>query len=281
MLKKELFCCLAAILISISFIGNACGEPNQIDYAVSFQADKRDSDGCRDVKVVNDKWEFPEYMTNPAMTCPDAWSWKVFLEAISSEFWINWAYDSYSFPEKPMPLCTTGQKDKSSCCDPDSESNPGYNNTDNPAVNCPYYPGDHDNSSGNRVTAKVSTSHASSMVAMAGGPDPGRVIRQEDAEMVFRNKPMWNYIFDNNLYNEEGLGELYKRADSMVKNDSPYINGAGFAKDLNITGYNKAPTGPPSPDWFYNPGPVKTYQGVQVDYMWGILFANPIGGSVE
>jgi len=230
MFKDRFILFISVFLFSLSFLETAYSQPNQIDYAVSLQANKRDSAACENMAVKNGLIVFPKEISNPAMACPDAWSWKVFLEAIQAKFWANWAYDGYSFPEKPLPLCTDGQTDKSSCCDPDSKTNPGYSDTNNPGKNCPYYPGDFtagDKQPKNRVVGQRSfkqrtNNYHSKKYEKLNMSDPGRIIRQEDAEMVFRNKPMLDYIFNNNLYNQEGLGQVFSRANSMVNNDAPY-----------------------------------------------------------
>ena len=48
------------------------------------------------------------------------------------------------------------------------------------------------------------------------------MIRQWMAEVVFRNKPMFDYLFENNLYNTDGLTDVFARASSAMQQGAPY-----------------------------------------------------------
>ncbi|MCW5842356.1 MAG: hypothetical protein KIT77_13995 [Caldilinea sp.] len=198
--------------------------PNAIDRVLYFNSAVQDHDAC-DLRLDEDgAFDFGDSVTNPAMTCPDAFAWRLFLEAIEQEFWLYWAADQLTWPAQPLPLCTDDTAAGTACCTPGSLENPGYDNADDPAVNCPYYPGDHLDAGGDAIlhTAQpLSKSHVNAFSAPAG-EDPGRVIRQEMAELVFRNKPMFDYVFANNIYNTDGLGELFARNSQAMTSSAPY-----------------------------------------------------------
>jgi hypothetical protein len=59
------------------------------------------------------------------------------------------------------------------------------------------------------------------MAALAASPDEGRALRQSMAEIVFRNPPMFDYTFRNDLYNQEGVAAVFGRHAGNVK-DAPY-----------------------------------------------------------
>ncbi|MCG8493974.1 MAG: hypothetical protein MI743_20340 [Sneathiellales bacterium] len=218
---NKVLCFMAAVLPSLS----SHAAPNAIDDAVYFRSQIKDSPQCT-LNVDNGKIAFPASVTNPAASCPDAFAWKKFVEAIQSEFWQNWSYDAYSWPQEPYALCSD-KDDPASCCAPTSNDNPGYQNADNPGLHCPYYPGDHIGSGSKTLTvgkpplkqhfSQIQTAHPSIMDKL----DPGRVIRQEMAEVVYRNKPMWSYIFNNDLYNTNGLADKFNQIETAIADHAP------------------------------------------------------------
>lgn len=206
-------------------------KPSVIDSALFRSAEFKDAELCSKVavKTVQGRPEiiFPKAITNPAATCPDAYSWKVFLEAIRDEFWRNWAYDSYSWPAEPYRMCATGEDPlQNSCCSPDTKSNPGYEESENPGTHCPYYPGNYKNPvlGLTQTPLKQTVGHPGGVTfpKAKGVHNSGLIIRQSMAEVVYRNKPMWHYIFENNLYNKQGLGEYFNAANTQMSVDAPY-----------------------------------------------------------
>jgi len=170
---------------------------------------------------------FDERVNNPSMSCPDAFSWKLFVEAIDDEFWLKWAADQYVWPEEPYPTCQAGTADRSSCCTPGSLDNPGYDDPDDPAQHCPYFPGEHLDAGADPLMldanppAVAQDSHLTSPLPQ-GDLDPGREIRQEMAELVFRNEAMFDYVFNNNLYHTDGLGQVFTRSEANLSDGAPY-----------------------------------------------------------
>ena len=216
----------------ISISSCTIAESNSLTQAMYFKSKVNDASNCK-MFVKNDKIVFSDAITNPAITCPDAFAWKRLIETIQSEFWANWAYDDFTYPGKPYPLCKNGNT--KNCCNPKSDSNPGYNNKDNPGQSCPYYPGDHVKKKSKKKHlvrgkkpfkqhfSQTQTGHAT----IVDKVDPGRVIRQEMAEVVFRNRPMWMYNFSNNLYNTNGLSDVFNNRVNDIKNNAPYHNPKG------------------------------------------------------
>ncbi|MBQ0730015.1 MAG: hypothetical protein KBT75_04915 [Oleispira antarctica] len=217
------------IIVTWVFVANASlAGSNSLEQAMYFKSQVHDAEQCsmfvREGKVV-----FNDAITNPAITCPDAFAWKKLLETIKDEFWVNWAYDEFTYPSKPYAICSLTDSDES-CCDPYKNNNPGYDINDSPAEHCPYFPGDHLSKTSkkhNLIRAKspfkqhfshTQTGHNT----LISKVDPGRAIRQEMAEVVFRNKAMWSYNFINNLYNKDGLGDVYKNLKFDIKTNAPY-----------------------------------------------------------
>jgi len=224
-MDNKIFYLVLTISIPVSGAANP-DVPNAIDNSVYFKSQVKDSPQCS-LSVKDNRLVFPSSVTNPAMSCPDAFAWKMFLNAIKAEFWKNWAYDAYNWPKSPYALCSANYV-SSSCCAPGSKANPGYNNTSNPGVHCPYYPGDH-LASGKQIitTGKPSFKQHFYQTSIGNSSiinkiDPGRVIRQEMAEVVYRNRQMWAYTFENNLYNTNGLAHKFKTQKDAINSNAPY-----------------------------------------------------------
>lgn len=233
----------ALVLVTVLFVffatnGGMAKSPFPIDYALYFDSEVRDAQECamtahRGTIVISDS------VTNPAVSCPDMFSWKLFAEIIQEGFWSNWASDTQTWPKEPLPLCPAGSTG-ADCCTPESDRNPGYGDatTDDNypnSLHCPYFPGDVANKmlqsvSPPRKLGKPIGAHAISLgtggqVKLFGetfGPDPGRIIRQEVGEITVRNKEMFDYIFSNNLYNAEGLANVFTRNNTNLVTNAPY-----------------------------------------------------------
>jgi hypothetical protein len=185
-------------------------------------------------------------------------------QAVTAEFWKNWATDQEVWPGNgypddpglPLALCAKGQ-DGPGCCAPDGMSNPGYDDPSYKAKSCPYFPGDHlakmAGSMPERVGVVPSKAH---MLSFANNPrfrenlvrdaellrqmsekpgeTEGRKIRQAMAELVFRNKSSFDYIFQNNLYNQEGILSVVQKNDDNIRNGAPYqiSNDAGMFSEI-------------------------------------------------
>jgi hypothetical protein len=201
---------------------------NKIKYSTYFYSKPQDAAQCS-MRVVNDRIVVADSISNPGVACPDMFSWKLFADVITQEFWKNWASDQETWPgvqcpngdrackqTTPLPMCRAGQKG-TSCCDPDAASNPGYEDANYPFKSCPYFPGDHTEKGFElRLAMPPSKAHVPAFAAEPGFREllmafnePGRDVRQTMAELVFRNKPMWDFTFRNNLYNQEGIIQVF------------------------------------------------------------------------
>ncbi len=228
---------------------DTCGKPpntanDKIKYVMYLSSKPQDSAQCT-MEVANGKIVIKDPVSNPAMSCPDMFSWKLYTEAITQEFWKNWAADQQTWPgvacdpsdpkcksSNPLPLCKAGG---GNCCDPDSLHNPGYDDKNNPAKYCPYFPGDHvaefpggmplrigmPPSKAHLVSFEANPQIHARLMALAT-EEPGRKIRQSMAEIVFRNRSMFDYTFRNNLYNQEGIIQVFNNNSANIRPGAPY-----------------------------------------------------------
>ncbi len=163
------------------------------------------------MRVENGRIVFSAPVTNGAMTCPDAFSWKLYAEAIGQEFWKNWATDDQTWPGAPYAPCSNTVSD--TCCDPASL-------TQN-AAHCPLFPGALAGAATQlRLGAPPSKPHIPGLVPASelpmllkrmGETDPDRLIRQSMTELVFRNQPMLAFVRRNHLYSTNGLADVFTR----------------------------------------------------------------------
>lgn len=236
---------------------------NQIDYSMYFLADIRDAEECS-MSYENGKFIFPTTITNPAMTCPDMFSWKLYIDVINDRFWSNWADETQNWPSEPYPLCSQGGKQGVDCCQPGA--------TNNPDGHCPIFPGTVFSESLQKLNNAKSMSSLSlasdKKVIRIGRPSIverlvtnkirrdsnklllsrkqsltlpncsasivndlvptdyesiGRIIRQTNAELTVRNAPFHHYLFDNNLYNSDGVLDVFDRnSKNLNTSNAPY-----------------------------------------------------------
>jgi hypothetical protein len=256
------------LCISLAAAAGTCGNgpdaaPDNLRFVQYFLSRPQDMPACA-MQVVNGRIVVPPPTTNAALACPDMFAWKLFAEAVTAEFWKNWATDQEVWPGNgypdgpglPLALCAKG-KNGPGCCAPDSMSNPGYDDSSYKAKSCPYFPGDHlaKMAAGmpERVGVVPSKAH---MLSFANNPrfrenlvrdaellrqmsekpgeTEGRKIRQAMAELVFRNKSSFDYIFQNNLYNQEGILTVVQKNDDNIRNGAPYriSNDAGTFSEI-------------------------------------------------
>ena len=212
---------------------DSSGAHNGIRDALYSLGKPQDALGCA-MTVQNGRLVVSGPTTNPGMTCPDMVGWKLFAEAIQNEFWKNWASDGQTWPQNPLPLCPASATSPTPNTPPGSSGGacctPGA--TGNPSDQCPVFPGDQPGKATIRVGQPLSKAHATlftpeaaraaNLAVATAEPDPGRKIRQAMAEVVFRNKPMLDYVFSSGLYYQEGLQALFKRVSDYV-NASPQL----------------------------------------------------------
>ncbi|HEV8353027.1 MAG TPA: hypothetical protein VGR24_02385 [bacterium] len=123
--------------------------------------------------------------TNPAMNHPHAFAWKVFVEINRSAnngsndvVWETWATDPDTFPPTGDPSACVGTR-----TDP---------------KRCPTWPGAKHRRDELQPVAKQ----------LAAG------VRSEPQEVVYRNKPAYDYIVSNNLWFRDGLIDAFRRAQA-------------------------------------------------------------------
>lgn len=215
--------CGLLICAPVSSFAEDENKPSAIDNAMYFFSEPHDAADCDLMIDDQGKLAFTSGASSPAAMCPDSMSWKVLFEGIQSEFWKNWAFDAHTFPQKPLPLCGTDGADPTACCDPTAETNHGYDSDDR-GLHCPFFRGDHISDSGD-VNAPL-VSPPGSFQGGHGNPvaqvGPGRTIRQLTAEIVYRNKPMFQYIFENGLYSQNGLARAFAKAQDTATKSAPY-----------------------------------------------------------
>ncbi|MBU1188567.1 MAG: hypothetical protein KKC01_06005 [Gammaproteobacteria bacterium] len=179
-----------------------------------FRSFVQDAPECA-VKVVDGKVQFESAIASPAMTCPDAFAWSQYLEAIQGEFW-NWAIDQTVWPAVPWPICALGQS--GDCCPRDILKQPGAE----PNVNCPYNRQAFDPvpalpTSPNGTPSSVVLSHRGAHKKTdVEKLDPGRMLRDLEVELIFRNPPMVEYIFKNDMYSREGMAARVNAANQFI-----------------------------------------------------------------
>jgi hypothetical protein len=235
---------------------------DSLRYVQYFMSRVQDVPGCA-MRVAGQRIEVQAGITNPALSCPDMFAWKLFADAVTAQFWRGWAADQETWPGngpsadagQPYPLCASGEP-PGKCCNPDAASNPGYDDPTYKAKYCPYFPGDHAMAPGAmplRLGVQPSKAHTLGFAAsprfraelqqeaslaqqILEAPDPtkGRRIRQSMAEIVFRNKPFFDYVFRNDLYNTDGVVKLFKANAGNIPAGAPYrlADGAGALSEI-------------------------------------------------
>lgn len=209
-----------AILIALAgLVPSAAGAdtptaPTSIDRAMLFRSFVQDAPDCA-VSAEGGAPVFAAPVTAPAMTCPDAFAWTQYLQAIKGEFW-NWGIDQTVWPAEPWPICASGATEN--CCPADILKNPGAE----PNAHCPYNRAAfapvpalpvHPNGKPSGVVLSHRGAHKKTYVEEL---DPGRMLRDLEVELVFRNPAMVDYIFRNDMYNKEGLGARLRAANAAV-----------------------------------------------------------------
>ena len=232
-------CLLAAAGQATAKTGE-CDGSNHILDALYRDSKPQDAAGCAMIvegEAPNKKIRIVGPTSNPAMTCPDMVAWKLLAETIQASFWTNWASDQQTWPKAPKALCKPAAVADGSCCMPDAASNnPGYDTADASGT-CPFFPGAKPDSPGAkalRIGQPPSKAHATRFggeplrsalpQGAAAEPDPGRKFRQSMAELVFRNRPMFDFILKNDLYNQQGLQAVFQRVSdyATAANAMPY-----------------------------------------------------------
>ncbi len=183
--------CLFFLIFSVVNVATADQSPTGIDQAMYFKSHVRDADYCKNaINVKNNQLSFNQ-VTGPALSCPDAYAWKQFLEAVQAEFWRNWSIDQQIWVQSPKAYCAdVGATD---CCALDKKT--GATKYRGPSSkgdeHCPLFP---ESKGGIKLTEfndKQKLSPHSASQAEKLDDDIARVARDVEAEIVYHNKPFF------------------------------------------------------------------------------------------
>jgi hypothetical protein len=187
--------------------------PNNIQEFMLYRSFVQDAPSCA-VSVVNNTPIFQgATASSAAISCPDAFAWVQFTKAIAGEFW-NWGIDQTVWPTKPKPLCLNGPT--GNCCDPNETIFPNKQ-----PKHCPVFRADYSPIS--PLPAQPNGSPSQAVLTHTGlvpddKIDPGRLLRDLELEIVFRNKSMVDYIYRHDLYSKEGLGSRNRAQNTAWQN---------------------------------------------------------------
>lgn len=222
----------------IKFIGVICllglttslGLADSTDTAMYFNSHVRDSPECTASINSEGKVIYPATISNPAATCPDTYSWATFLGTIKARFWDQWGNDETVWIDTPKPACSSAED--TDCCfvEPNGAQQVGYRNSAGETVKphniggfgnyCPYIPGDWGGAIETTFAGgKPGNSHNSTFLRTL---DPGRVARQGQVEVVYRNDSFIRYTTQHELYSKTGLSKLFARIAGEAKFAKPH-----------------------------------------------------------
>lgn len=262
---------LVSTVLIFAISTNVNAAPNNIDYAMYFLSEVRDNEHCA-MTIKDGEFVVSPLISNPAMTCPDMTSWRLFAAVIKDNFWSDWADEVQNWPQQPWPLCSSTVT--TNCCDPKSATNS--------TEHCPIFPGDahaktsllkstpikrvgrpsmthHLQAVGttvelNKIITEMKTSTLLAANAEKSSQCPasvvdqlvpktyesvGRVIRQTNSEITIRNRPFHEYLFENNLYNSDGVSAIFTKNSNNQKNNAPYAAESYSAGDKNPSNLSK------------------------------------------
>ena len=221
------FACLAfAALSPASAEGPVARVPDQVDFSTFFMADVRDSPECQ-AHLAGGRVGFGETITNPALTCPDAFAWNLFVASVSEGFWENWSTNRQTWPSDPWPRCKPGETGQ--CCAAVEISNVAW------PEHCPVFPGataglPQEVATEPAIARQITLANAAQGDADGDGKaeweDVPRALRTPvigdlQGELVYRNEAMVDYIFDRGFYSADGLARVFGNLTSTAGSYAP------------------------------------------------------------
>lgn len=255
--SRTSLCLLAVILTfvagSSSVRAKECAPGRSpIDYAQYFNSLPKDSlvcgmaaNGSGDkARIVID-----QRVSNPALSCPDMFAWKLFAETIKDRWWVRWADEEQNWPSEPYPRCAANESPHTRhCC--------AFGSSDNDPKHCPVFPGAGARKQVRTLRAPpgeppmLRPSFAADVhgidfrlqaLAQSQSDDKkyveslGRIIRQDNNEYTVRNQAFHDFVFSRNLYNTEGLVAVFRRHAGFLVKNAPYRapSTAEGTKELN------------------------------------------------
>ncbi|MEJ8561576.1 hypothetical protein QTO30_10350 [Yoonia sp. GPGPB17] len=209
-MRMQMFIAAAVSLVSTT-AAMAQSDPNSLQKMMLFRSMVQDDPACA-VDVTDGVASIAGGLsTSGASSCPDAFAWMQFGTAIQGEFW-DWAIDTTVWRGSPLPLCSATVT--SDCCDLNAAPDPA-----NPSTQCPIFRADYDPIPAlpavpNGAPSGAVVNHRG--ILPADQSDPGRLLRDLELELVFRNRPMFDYIYHNDLYSKEGLGARNRAQNAAI-----------------------------------------------------------------
>jgi hypothetical protein len=175
---------------------------------------------------------FADGISNPAATCPDAFGWAQFMQAVRAEFWTQWANDETVWVAEPKPLCDA--QSTTDCCRvdeaPGARPTVAYIGEDGrpvkprpvggPGKHCPYIPGEW--ARDQETTFQGGKALSSHTNAFLRSISPARIARQQEVEIIYRNDAFVRYTAKHDLYSQRGLKALYARGAGQARHSAPY-----------------------------------------------------------
>ncbi len=186
--------------------------PNGLQQMMLFRSFVQDDTACS-AGVINDTAAISgPNVASAAITCPDAFAWVKLSQAIQQGWW-NWGIDQTVWPAAPLPLCSATVT--TDCCDPNASIDP----SGTAPASCPVSRDDYANPSPlpaipNGMPGGSVINHRG--LVTADQIDPGRLLRDLELELVFRNKPMVDYIYRHDLYTTQGLGARNRAQNAAI-----------------------------------------------------------------
>ena len=204
----------------------AASEPNPIDYSMWFLSDIRDTPECA-LSYADGRYDYGPTVSNPAASCPDSFAWQVFTHIVQQKFWEDWSTDRQAWPSDPWARCAPGETG-GNCCAELVISNEVW------PQHCPVFPGATEGAPGH-VMGAPSKAHRLPLATAAGTTDDtlgqwddvpdnlkAAVIGDVQNELIYRNQPMMNYIFDEQMYFVEGLKAIFQAHTEKLGAYAPY-----------------------------------------------------------
>lgn len=210
------------LLLMASTLSYADKAPTTIDQAMYFKSRVADAGQCKDALYVKKHKLYFKGISNPALTCPDAYAWKQFLEAVDAKFWQNWSIDQQIWVEKPKAYCATNSS--RDCCELNTKTGQVKyrGSSSNNEGFCPKYP---EANGGTKLTIFNDKTQLSPHVRKYSEEldiDKSRIARDVEAEIVYHNKPFFNFSVLNDLYHTNGLAKVFKAKQFEAEHQAPY-----------------------------------------------------------
>ncbi len=218
MFFRRLAVCAALIGAAAPAVAEDTG-PNGLQQFMLYRSFVQDAPDC-EISVVDGKASVSGVnMRAGATMCPDAYAWADLTNAITASFW-DWGIDQTVWPSEPWPMCTTSGQ--SNCCDATAATQSGDAIQHCPVSREKYSPISNLPAKPNGTPSGGVINHSG--MIQSSNDDPGRLLRDLELELVFRNDTMVDHVLQNDLYSREGLGARNRAQNAAI--DAGNIIGA-------------------------------------------------------